>query len=90
MKIGVCLIGDMVLANRDWNRTMTGFFDNLINCWKENDEVYIYICSNYIPEHVLDFFSIQRNNLTTLKEFINLHEERYLTFEKEYNRLDMW
>jgi hypothetical protein len=67
MKIAICLIGNMTTKNRDWNRTNQGLSKKLINCWKEEDTVNVYICSEFIPENMINFYKP--------KDYIIFHEQ---------------
>lgn len=56
MKISVCLIGDMSSRNRNWDRTKINIKSNLISCWGQNNEVDVFICSEHVPDNIIDFY----------------------------------
>ena len=59
MKIAICLIGNMTLRNRDWNRTKNNIYKNIIDCWGEGNEVSVHICSEQIPKDIVDFYKVK-------------------------------
>jgi len=75
MKIAICLIGNMTLRNRDWNRTKNNIYKNIIDCWGEGNEVSVHICSEQIPKDIVDFYKVKSYVLCN-----GSLKEKYLSF----------
>jgi len=59
MKIGICLIGTMLMHNRNWHRTKDNILEKLINCWGIDNQVSVYLCSDNIPNDILEFYKVK-------------------------------